>query len=233
MDFPVLACGWAVTTGNRPPFCLPLPSSTRTHSCTIKGRGPFFRLPIPQLAVALWRFPWRREGHSCVIVMQQGSAAWDDVNETAFSDEKLLWHILKDKSPHSEKTILKVFIFFSPCWFGLLVFTKRWGFPFCFIANECFFFSYQHGVDSTPLTFQMATLSVLSQASMLKRLLTLSSTVFLPFFTDLENTQTEFFDPWELLHFLCEWLTALYALNWRHPVDLMVQFLQTHLHGCL
>lgn len=40
-----------------------------------------------------------REGHSCVIVMQQGWTAWDDVNETAFSNEKLLWHVLKDKAP--------------------------------------------------------------------------------------------------------------------------------------
>lgn len=45
--------------------------------------------------------------------MQQGSAAWDDVNETAFSDEKLLWHVLKDKSPHSVKSMLEVFQLFS------------------------------------------------------------------------------------------------------------------------
>lgn len=31
--------------------------------------------------------------------MQRGSAAWDDVNGTAFANEKLSWHVLKDKAP--------------------------------------------------------------------------------------------------------------------------------------
>lgn len=84
MDFPLLARGWAVTGGNQVPFCLPpSPSACR---------------PLPQWAVALWRFSWRR-GHSYVIVMQRGSAAWDDVNGTAFANEKLSWHLLKDKAP--------------------------------------------------------------------------------------------------------------------------------------
>lgn len=85
MDSPLLACGWAMTRGNRVPFCLPLPSSSALSSppplscCSVK--------------ISL------TEGHSCVIVMQQGSAAWDDVNETAFFNEKLLWHVLKGKTP--------------------------------------------------------------------------------------------------------------------------------------
>lgn len=37
--------------------------------------------------------------HSRVIVMQRASAAWDDVNGTAFANEKLSWHVLKDKAP--------------------------------------------------------------------------------------------------------------------------------------
>lgn len=52
-----------------------------------------------------------REGYSCVIVMQQGSAAWDDVNETAFSNEKLLWHVLKDKASTAWGVCLKFFNF--------------------------------------------------------------------------------------------------------------------------
>lgn len=31
--------------------------------------------------------------------MQRGSAARDDVNGTAFANEKLSWHVLKDKAP--------------------------------------------------------------------------------------------------------------------------------------
>lgn len=41
--------------------------------------------------------------------MQQGSAAWDDVNETAFSNEKLLWYVLKDKAPTVWRVCLKFF----------------------------------------------------------------------------------------------------------------------------
>lgn len=103
-----------MTRGNRPPFCLPPPLCTRTHSSAL------YPLPVSPLSSAC-PSPSELlhcedfldgEGHSRVIVMQQGSAAWVDVNETTLSDEKLLWYVLKDKSPHSEKTILKVFNFF-------------------------------------------------------------------------------------------------------------------------
>lgn len=43
--------------------------------------------------------------------MQQGTAAWDDVNETPFSNENLLWHVFERQSPHSVESISK-FIFF-------------------------------------------------------------------------------------------------------------------------
>lgn len=94
-----------MTGGNQVPFCLPPPP----HPCTTPS--PIFSaFPSPSELLLSGDF-LDREGHSCVIVMQQGSAAWDDVNETAFSNEKLLWHVLKDKSPHSVESRAKFFNF--------------------------------------------------------------------------------------------------------------------------
>lgn len=95
-----------MTRGNQVPFCLPPPP------CTLLPPSPLFSLlsPPPSELLLCGDF-LDREGHSCVIVMQQGSAAWDDVNETAFSNEKLLWHVLKDKAPTVCRVYLKFFNF--------------------------------------------------------------------------------------------------------------------------
>lgn len=114
MDFPLLACGWAVTRGNRVPFCLP-PHHAPSALSSI--------FPSPSELLHCEDF-LDREGHSCVIVMQQGSAAWDDVNETAFSNEKLLWHVLKDKAPTVWRVCLRFSTFLSPCCFGILSLTR-------------------------------------------------------------------------------------------------------------
>lgn len=79
-----------MTGGNQVLFCLP------------PHYPPYllFSLPSPPPDTLLLCGDFLdRVGHSCVIVMQQSSAAWDDVNETAFSNENLLWHVLKDKAP--------------------------------------------------------------------------------------------------------------------------------------
>lgn len=91
-----------------PPLLFPLPSPPPVSCCSVK--------------ISL------TEGHSCVIVMQQGSAAWDDVNETAFSNEKLLWHVLKDKAPTVWRVCLRFSTFLSPCCFGILFLTRSWFF---------------------------------------------------------------------------------------------------------
>ncbi len=90
-----------MTGGNQVPFCLP-PLHYPLSS--------FPALPSPSKLLLSGDF-LDREGHSCVIVMQWGSAAWDDVNETAFSNEKLLWHVLKDKAPTVWRVCPKFFNF--------------------------------------------------------------------------------------------------------------------------
>lgn len=62
--------------------------------------------------------------------MQQGSAAWDDVNETAFSNEKLLWHVLKDKAPTVCGVCLEFFNFAFTMLFWQIVFDQELSFFF-------------------------------------------------------------------------------------------------------
>lgn len=90
-----------MTRGNQVPFCLP--------STLLPPSSPLFsRFPSPSELLLCGDF-LDTEGHSCVIVMQQSSAAWDGVNETAFSNEKLLWHVLKDKGPTVGRVCAKFF----------------------------------------------------------------------------------------------------------------------------
>lgn len=95
--------------------------------------SPLFLFPPPPSQLLLCRAFLDRKGHFCVIVMQHSSAAWDDVNETAFSNEKLLWHVLKDKAPTVWRVRPKFSARFSPCCFGILFLT---------LAELFFFFSF-------------------------------------------------------------------------------------------
>lgn len=90
-----------MTRGNQVPFVCPL------HSPSSSLFSPF---PFPSELLLCGDF-LDSEGHSCVIVMQQSSAAWDGVNETAFSNEKLPWHVLKDKGPTVWRVCPKFFNF--------------------------------------------------------------------------------------------------------------------------
>lgn len=106
-----------MTGGNQVPFCLPPPSQPCTTPSPL-----FSTFPSPSELLLCGDF-LDGEGHSCVIVMQQGSAAWDDVNETAFSNEKLLWHVLKDKAPTVWRVCPKFFNFAFTMLFGILFLT--------------------------------------------------------------------------------------------------------------
>ena len=93
------------------PFVCPPPHPCPLLHCTTPHYTPPplpFTFPSPS-ELLLGEDFLNREGHSYVIVMQQGSAAWDDFNETAFSNEKLLWHVLKDKAPTLCRPWLKFF----------------------------------------------------------------------------------------------------------------------------
>lgn len=103
-----------MTGGNQVPFCLPLALPPPS----------FFSFPSPSELLLYGDF-LDREGHSCVIVMQQGSAAWDDVNETAFSNEKLLWHVLKDKALTVWRVCPKFFSFAFTMLFRDIVFDQE------------------------------------------------------------------------------------------------------------
>lgn len=68
--------------------------------------------------------------------MQQGNAAaWDDVNETSFSNEKLLWQVLKDKAPTVWGECPKFFDFVFNMLFWGIVFDQELIFFFFFQTN--------------------------------------------------------------------------------------------------